>query len=141
MMLKMGSYLRIAMAYAIAVFGAGFVLGSIRVLFVVPRTGARAAELLELPLMISVCFLAAGWVTQRLGADAPLGPRLVVGFAALALLLAAEAATGVVVRGLSVRDALINPDPISGSLYYLSLALFAVLPALRGRRHDRAARR
>lgn len=140
-MLKMGSYLRIAIGYAITVFGAGFVLGSIRVLFVVPRTGARAAELLELPLMISVCFLAAGWVTRRLGTDAPLGPRLAVGFAALALLLAAEAVTGVVVRGLSVRDALISPDPISGSLYYFSLALFAVLPALRGRRRDRAARR
>lgn len=130
--LKIGSAARIAAAYAAVVFGAGFLLGSIRVLFVVPRIGVRAAELVELPLMIAASFLAARWVNRRLGADASVGRRLAVGVAALMVLLAAEAATGVALRGVNVRDALVNPDPISGSLYYLSLALFAVLPALLG---------
>jgi hypothetical protein len=134
-MSNIGSGLRVAAAYAAAVFGAGFLLGSIRVLVVVPRIGARAAELLELPLMIGASFLLAGWVSRRLGADASVGRRLAVGVVALILLLAAEAAIGVAVRGVSVRAALVNPDPISGSLYYFSLILFAVLPALRGRQH------
>jgi len=55
-------------------------------------------------------------------------------------LLAAEVATGVALRGVSLRDALINRDPVSGSLYYFSLALFAVLPALRAGRWRRARR-
>ena len=128
------------MAYAAAVFGAGFVLGSIRVLVVVPRIGARAAELLELPLMIGVSFLAAGWVNRRLDVGDPFGKRLAVGTIALLVLLAAEVATGVALRGVSLRDALINRDPVSGSLYYFSLALFAVLPALRAGRWRRARR-
>jgi hypothetical protein len=132
-----GSVLRIATAYAATVFGAGFVLGSIRVFVVVPRIGARAAELLELPLMIAASFLAAGWVNRRLDAGDPFGRRLAVGAVALVVLLAAEAVTGVALRGVSPRDALVNPDPISGPLYYFSLALFAVLPALRaGRRRS-----
>jgi hypothetical protein len=134
-----GSVLRIATAYAVMVFGAGFVLGSIRVLVVVPRIGARAAELLELPLMIVASFLAAGWVNRQLAAGDPFARRLAVGAIALVVLLAAEAVTGVALRGLSLPDALVNPDPISGPLYYFSLALFAVLPALRawGRRSAR----
>jgi len=130
-----------AAAYAATVFGAGFVLGSVRVLVVAPRIGARMAELVELPLMIGVSVVAAGWVNRRLPADTSTAGRLVVGSVALALLLAAEAAAGVAVRGVGVRDALINPDPIAGSLYYFSLALFALLPALRGRRRPHDGRR
>jgi hypothetical protein len=132
------SVLRIATAYATAVFGAGFVLGSMRVLVVEPRIGARAAELLELPFMIAASFLAAGWVNRRLDAGDPFGRRLAVGAVALVVLLAAEAVTGLALRGASLRDALVNPDPIAGPLYYFSLALFAALPALRAARRRSA---
>jgi hypothetical protein len=116
------------------VFGAGFVLGTVRVLATAPRIGARTAELLELPAMLGVCFLASGWVNRRLAGDVAVLPRLGIGALALALLLAAEVATGIALRGVSVRDALVNPDPVSGALYYLSLAIFAALPALRAPR-------
>lgn len=39
-------------AYFGLVFGAGFLLGCIRVPFLVPRLGARVAELLEMPVEI-----------------------------------------------------------------------------------------
>lgn len=52
-MLKAG-----ALYYAL-VFGAGFVLGPIRVLWVVPRSGERTAELMETPIMLVVTILAA----------------------------------------------------------------------------------
>ena len=139
-MQRSAATLRVAAEYAAIVFAAGFALGSVRVFFVVPRLGARAAELLELPLMIALCFLAAGWTNRRLGAAAAVRRRLTVGVIALALLLAAEAATAVLVRGVSLRAALISPDPVSGSLYYFSLALFAALPALRAARHPDAGR-
>ena len=38
-----------AVLYFALVFGAGFVLGPIRILWVAPRLGARVAELLEAP--------------------------------------------------------------------------------------------
>ncbi len=41
------------------VFGAGFVLGPIRIVWVVPRLGARIAELLEAPIMLVITIVAA----------------------------------------------------------------------------------
>jgi hypothetical protein len=45
--------------YFALVFGTGFVLGTIRVLLVVPRIGTRTAELIETPVMILVSFIVA----------------------------------------------------------------------------------
>ena len=129
---RAGGALGLAAAYAAIVFGAGFALGAARVLLVAPKIGTRTAELLELPLMVAVSFVAAGWVRRRLGSDATLARALAVGVLALLLVLIAEALTAMALRGVSVRDALANPDPVSGPLYYLSLALVAVWPALRG---------
>ena len=39
--------------YFAAVFGVGFLLGTVRVLFIEPRTGTRWAELAEMPLMFA----------------------------------------------------------------------------------------
>ncbi len=47
-----------ALLYFALVFGAGFVLGPIRILWVVPRFGTRMAELMEAPIMLVVSILA-----------------------------------------------------------------------------------
>jgi hypothetical protein len=44
-----------------SVFGAGFVLGTIRTLWLVPRVGTRIAELLESPIMLVVITSTAPW--------------------------------------------------------------------------------
>ncbi|GAB4379704.1 MAG: hypothetical protein Kow00121_34360 [Elainellaceae cyanobacterium] len=46
--------LRAAVLYFTLVFGTGFILGVIRVLWVVPYLGTRWAELLEMPIMLVV---------------------------------------------------------------------------------------
>ena len=52
------------------VFGAGFVLGTVRVIWVVPHLGERTAELIEAPLMLAVTIVAARWVVKRLAVPA-----------------------------------------------------------------------
>ena len=57
--------IKAGMTYFALVFGAGFVLGSIRVPFLVPRLGERAAELIEMPFMFVVILVSARFITNR----------------------------------------------------------------------------
>jgi hypothetical protein len=52
-----------------------------------------------------------------------------MGFLALALMLGAEFSLAHVLQGISVRDYLATRDPVSGTVYYALLVLFAILPA------------
>ena len=126
--------LKPALVYLAAVFGAGFLLGTLRVLLVVPRLGVRTAELMEMPLMLVVTVLVARWLAGRYLSRARPSRRLAVGLLALAILLTAEVGVGVGLRGLSIEQALFDRDPISGTAYYLLLILFGLLPWLLGRR-------
>jgi hypothetical protein len=58
--------LKAGVLYFAPVFGAGFVLGTIRILWVVPRFGTRMTELMETPIMFVVTILAARWIVRRL---------------------------------------------------------------------------
>jgi len=123
-----------ALEYVARVFGAGFALGIVRELWVTPRVGVRAAELLELPLMLVITVLAARAVDRRWLTASGARMRVVVGLSALVLLLAAEVGLGMALRGLSVRDALLARDPVSGTAYYVSLMIFALMPWCLARR-------
>jgi hypothetical protein len=119
--------------YFALTFGAGFLLGPIRILWLEPRLGARTAELLEIPVMVGVTFLAARWVTGRLAVPPAAGPRLGVGVLAAALLLAAEFGLVLRLRGLTLEDYFASRDPVSGSAYYASVLLLALFPLLVNR--------
>jgi hypothetical protein len=54
-----------------------------------------------------------------------------VGAFALALLLAAEILMGIAVQGLSLVEVFTKHDPVSGSVYYALLGVFAAMPWLR----------
>lgn len=119
--------LRAGAVYFALVFAAGFVLGMVRVPLLVPRLGARTAELLELPVMVLVVVLVSRWRQRRTPELRP-AQQLAVGGVALLLMLAAECALGALLQGRSPAEVLLAHDPVSGSLYYASLLLFAVLP-------------
>jgi pimeloyl-ACP methyl ester carboxylesterase len=124
----MATILKAGGLYFLAAFGAGFVLGAVRVLWVAPRVGARIAELIEMPLMLAIIIAAAIWIVRRLAVPARTAIRLGMGGLALALMLVAEFAVMPLLRGPSMAEYAEVPDPLTGSLYYASLALFAVLP-------------
>jgi hypothetical protein len=127
--------------YFALTFGAGFVLGPIRILWLEPRLGVRAAELLEMPVMVAVIFVAARWLTDRLAVPPRAWPRLGMGMLAAALLLAAEFGLVLRLRGLTLEDYFASRDPVSGSAYYASVLLLALMPLLVNRRPAVSSRR
>ena len=74
-----GRVVRAGLLYFALTFGAGFVLGPLRILVLVPRVGERAAELMELPVMVGLSWLAARWVTRRLAVPSSTGARVGMG--------------------------------------------------------------
>ena len=57
--------IKAATAYFAIVFGIGFVLGTARVLVIIPRIGELAAVLLEVPVMLATSWFAARWCIAR----------------------------------------------------------------------------
>jgi hypothetical protein len=118
------------LVYFALVFAAGFVLGTIRTVWVVPRVGTRIAELMETPIMLVVTILAARWAVLRLAVPSMPSARLRMGCTALVLMLVAEFGFVLWIRGISIRDYLATRDPVSGTVYYVMLVLFAIMPFL-----------
>jgi hypothetical protein len=132
-----GQVARAGLAYFALVFGAGFLLGPLRILFLVPRVGERAAELLELPVMVGLSWLAARWVTRRLAVPPSTGVRLGMGVVAGALLLAAEFALVLPLRGLTLAEYFATRDPVAGTAYYAAVLLMVLMPlSVRGGTKD-----
>ncbi len=125
--------LKCGLLYFALTFGAGFVLGTIRVVWAVPRLGERTAELMETPVMLIVTILAARWVVQRLALPRTSSKRLVVGLFALGLLLVAEFTVVLYLRGLTSREYFASRDPIAGTVYLVTLGVFAIMPLLVAR--------
>lgn len=126
--------LKAGVLYFMLVFGAGFVLGPIRLLWVVPRYGTRMAELMEVPVMFVVTLVAARWIVRRFALPFTKFSRLGTGCVGLSLMLVAEFTLVLSLRGLSVREYLASRDPVSGTAYYVMLGVFAIMPLLVARR-------
>lgn len=116
--------------YFAIVFCAGFVLGTIRTLWVVPRLGARVAELVESPIMLMVTIFAARSVVRLFALPSTLFARIGMGCLALVLMLVAEFGFVLWLRRISIREYLATRDPVAGTVYYVTLAAFAVMPLL-----------
>jgi hypothetical protein len=126
--------LKASALYFALMFGAGFVLGTIRVLWVVPSLGTRTAELMETPIMFAVIILSARWVVRRLAAPYSPFQRLAVGLVALGLLLVVEFTVVLWLQGLTIGDYMARRDPVAGTVYVVMLGLFTVMPLLVARR-------
>lgn len=119
---------RAAGIYFALVFGAGFALGTIRVLWLVPAVGTRTAELLEMPIILIVVILSARWVTQQFQVSPTASSRLGMGGMALAMALALDFTVVLWLRGMSFRQYIEAFDPVAGTAYFVMLGLFALMP-------------
>jgi hypothetical protein len=120
--------------YFALVFGAGFLLGTFRVLWLVPAVGTRAAELLEMPVMFAVIILSARWVARYFSVPYTASSRLGMGGIALASILLLDFTFVLWIRGLSFSQYIESFDPVAGTAYFVMLGVFAVMPLLVARR-------
>jgi len=128
--------LKAGTVYFVLVFAAGFVLGIIRTIWIAPHFGTRNAELMEAPVMLVVIVPSARWAARRLTTPTSWARRLTVGLVALGLLLLAEFTVVLWVRGFTITQYLADRDPVSGAVYVVMLAVFALMPLLMVKRSD-----
>lgn len=121
--------LKAGLIYFLVVFGTGFGLAFVRIPILVPRFGVRMAELLEMPVMLTVIF----WSSRRLVHYHPELSRfslLIAGIVAFALLVTAELAFAYFMSDRAPVQYIASRDPVSGCVYLASLFIFAVAPSL-----------
>jgi len=119
--------LKAGLTYFGIVFGIGFILGFVRVLWIVPQFGVRTAELAEMPLMFIAIVFTARWLVQHFDLQG-LFERLKVGLIALILLLTLEFSVVLWLQGLTISDYFAKRDPVSSTVYFMMLLVFALMP-------------
>jgi hypothetical protein len=109
------------------VFALGFVLGTMRVLWIAPVIGVLPATALELPVMLGASWFAAGWLTRRFRI-AGSGEALAMGALAFALLMAAECALAVGLMGQTAGEWLAGHAEPHALLGLAAQVAFALMP-------------
>ena len=132
--------LKLSLIYFLLVFAAGFLLGTLRILFLLPVMSARYAELLEMPIMLCVIYFSAKMITSKTSPENKDRDHLLIGALALLFLLIAEFTLVLVLRGISIWAYFTTHDPVSGSAYVFSLVLYLLMPFWVGKR-DQSSRK
>lgn len=119
-----------AALYFAIVFGVGFALGPIRVLWLEPWLGRTAAVLCEVPALLLAIILAARWVPRRVRLGSGIRRLMAVGVGALVLQQIADAAVGIALRGLTPSEQISYFATPGGMIYGVLLLAFAAMPVL-----------
>lgn len=130
--------LRAAAVYWAAVFALGFVLGTIRVTWLIPLVGLMPATLMELPVILAGSWFAAGWLMRRFGITSA-GEALAAGGLAFAILMVAECALAWILMGQSPAQWLAGMRQPHALLGLGGQVVFALMPWWRVRRSLSAA--
>lgn len=117
--------------YFAVVFAIGFALGTVRTLWLVPRLGEELAVVIELPFMLAASWVVCGWVLRSRSVDARMGPRLLMGVVAFALLMLAEVGLSVVAFDRSPAEHVAELTTRRGLLGLAGQTVFALIPLLR----------
>lgn len=124
----MTAALRAGIAYFAIVFAIGFILGTIRVLVVIPRLGETAAVLLELPVMLALSWLACDWLVRQLSVAPVAAPRLAMGALAFVLLMLAELGVSTFGFGRTVAEHFGSYYAVAAQLGLAAQVVFALFP-------------
>ena len=121
--------------YVAAVFAAGFVLGVLRTLVLVPLLGELGAVLVELPVILTIAWLVCTRILRRW----PLSPpaALAMGAIAFLLLMLAEAGLSTLLAGRSLAEHLSLYANLPNQVGLAGQLAFAVFPWMQARRSQR----
>ena len=124
--------------YFASVFGAGLVLGPIRVFWLEPRIGKLAAVLCETPFLLAatIAVAAALWVPAKTGSAKDFRSLAAIGVGALLLQQLADFAVASLL-GSSASEQFRNLVSPAGFIYATLLLLFAAMPLLANRKYGR----
>jgi hypothetical protein len=123
--------------YFAVVFGAGMLLGPIRVFWLEPRLGKSIAVLCEMPFLLTAMVLAARWLPGIVRLSGARGQLVAMGLGALILQQLADVVVGIMLRGLTLSEQLQNFETPAGVIYAVALLLFVAVPVLvNGRRRQ-----
>ncbi|MBI5260552.1 MAG: hypothetical protein HY852_01895 [Bradyrhizobium sp.] len=131
--LMIAKIIKAAGLYFLIVFGTGFLLGPIRVLWLEPRIGTLAAVLCEAPFLLAAIFVGSRLAPRAVRIEPRTDMLLAVGTAALAMQQTADVTVGLALRDLALRDQLAQFASAEGAVYAALLILFAVMPSLANR--------
>jgi hypothetical protein len=125
-----------AFLYFLAVYAAGFLFGTVRVLLLEPRMGPFSAVLCEAPFLLLVMIAAARWAPRAAGMPLKGSPLVIAGFGALILQQIADVIVGATLRGFSIAEQFAKFATAEGAVYAALLVLFAVMPALANKIYE-----
>lgn len=114
--------------YFALVFGAGFILGTARVLLVAPKIGAVAATLIELPIMLALSWWVARVLMRRLRSPGRTSDPMLVGWVAFGLLMGVELILGVWGFGRTLPEQMQAWASSEGLLGLVGQLGFALMP-------------
>lgn len=114
--------------YFLALFGLGFVLGTIRVLILVPYVGELIATAAELPIMLGASFFVCRWVLGRWRVSPTPSIRWMMAIWFLGLLLGFETLLGLTFFGRSISQQWVALLTFAGLLGLSAQILAGLLP-------------
>lgn len=119
--------------YFLVLFALGFVLGTIRVLFVAPKLGVLSATLLEVPLMLTAAFFVCQWAIRRWQLPPGLSGRGAMVLWFLVLLALFETLVGVALFGRTLAGTWAGLATPAGLIGLTAQIIAALLPMFIGR--------
>jgi hypothetical protein len=93
-------------------------------------TDPAAALLFESVIMLMAMIVSSRWVIRRFDVGSTFGSTIAIGLVALAILVPAEMAGVLWVRGLSLQEYLASFATASGLISLVMFLLFAAMPTL-----------
>ncbi len=122
-------------AYFALIFGLGFVLGTLRVLWIVPMMGETIAVLAEQPIMLAASWFTARWLVQRYDLGA-LWDRAIMGIVAFIVLMLIEVTLASLLFGQSPAHWLNSIFALPGLIGLTGQIMFALMPLIVPRRRS-----
>ncbi len=117
------------LVYGVAGFGAGFVLGAVREIVLIPTFGEVRGQWFEfVPLAITITLIGF-WVTRRWKISQP-AKALATGFLAVGVLLVIESSFALFVLRIPFEEYLASFNIFEGKLFPFGLLIMALAPLL-----------